>query len=99
MGEVTKPRRTLIVPNPAIATCATQRTYNPARRRLQNLTVNAGGKSTMNNVHTYNRPEGRSVDRLHVDMFTVKRVLRNPAVALRDADDLLEFFRFFITVL
>ncbi len=35
----------------------------------------------------------RTVDRLHVDMFAVKRVLRNPSVALRDADDLLEVFQ------
>ena len=120
MGEVTKPRRTLIVPNQAIATYVTQWTYDshnrllemiypdeekvtysynlggqlekvrgyksygydyvnrigydkfeqrtylkycngaetfytyePARRRLQNLTVNAGGKSIMDNGYTY----------------------------------------------
>ena len=28
-------------------------TYEPARRRLQNLTVNAGGKSIMDNAYTY----------------------------------------------
>ena len=28
-------------------------TYEPARRRLQNLTVNAGGKSIMDNVYAY----------------------------------------------
>ena len=28
-------------------------TYEPARRRLQNLTVNAGGKSIMDNGYTY----------------------------------------------
>ena len=120
MGEVTKTRRTLIVPNQAIATYVTQWTYDshnrllemiypdeekvtysynlggqlekvrgyksygydyvnrigydkfeqrtylkycngaetfytyePARRRLQNLTVNAGGKSIMDNGYTY----------------------------------------------
>ena len=120
MGEVTKTRRTLIVPNQAIATDVTQWTYDshnrllemiypdeekvtysynlggqlekvrgyksygydyvnrigydkfeqrtylkycngaetfytyePARRRLQNLTVNAGGKSIMDNGYTY----------------------------------------------
>ena len=120
MGEVTKIRRTLIVPNQAIATYVTQWTYDshnrllemiypdeekvtysynlggqlekvrgyksygydyvnrigydkfeqrtylkycngaetfytyePARRRLQNLTVNAGGKSIMDNGYTY----------------------------------------------
>lgn len=120
MGEVTKTRRTLIVPNQAIATYVTQwsydshnrllemiypdeekvtysynlggqlekvrgyksygydyvnrigydkfeqrtylkycngaetfYTYEPARRRLQNLTVNAGGKSIMDNGYTY----------------------------------------------
>ena len=120
MGEVTKTRRTLIVPNQAIATYVTQWTYDshnrllemiypdeekvtysynlggqlekvrgyksygydyvnrigydkfeqrtylkycngaetfytyePARRRLQNLTVNAGGKSIMDNAYTY----------------------------------------------
>ena len=120
MGEVTKIRRTLIVPNQAIATYVTQwsydshnrllemiypdeekvtysynlggqlekvrgyksygydyvnrigydkfeqrtylkycngaetfYTYEPARRRLQNLTVNAGGKSIMDNGYTY----------------------------------------------
>ena len=120
MGEVTKTRRTLIVPNQAIATYVTQWTYDshnrllemiypdeekvtysynlggqlekvrgyksygydyvnrigydkfeqrtylkycngaetfytyePARRRLQNLTVNAGGKSIMDNVYAY----------------------------------------------
>ena len=120
MGEVTKTRRTLIVPNQAIATYVTQwiydshnrllemiypdeekvtysynlggqlekvrgyksygydyvnrigydkfeqrtylkycngaetfYTYEPARRRLQNLTVNAGGKSIMDNVYAY----------------------------------------------
>ena len=120
MGEVTKTRRTLIVPNQAIATYVTQwpydshnrllemiypdeekvtysynlggqlekvrgyksygydyvnrigydkfeqrtylkycngaetfYTYEPARRRLQNLTVNAGGKSIMDNAYTY----------------------------------------------
>ena len=120
MGEVTKTRRTLIVPNQAIATYVTQWTYDshnrllemiypdeekvtysynlggqlekvrgyksygydyvnrigydkfeqrtylkycngaetfytyePARRRLQNLTVNAGGKSIMDNAYAY----------------------------------------------
>ena len=120
MGEVTKTRRTLIVPNQAIATYVTQWTYDshnrllemiypdeekvtysynlggqlekvrgyksygydyvnrigydkfeqrtylkycngaetfytyePARRRLQNLTVNAGGKSIMDNGYAY----------------------------------------------
>ena len=120
LGEVTKTRRTLIVPNQAIATYVTQWTYDshnrllemiypdeekvtysynlggqlekvrgyksygydyvnrigydkfeqrtylkycngaetfytyePARRRLQNLTVNAGGKSIMDNGYTY----------------------------------------------
>ena len=112
MGEVTKTRRTLIVPNQAIATYVTQWTYDShncllemiypdeekvtysynlggqlekvrgyksygydkfeqrtylkycngaetfytyesARRRLQNLTVNAGGKSIMDNGYTY----------------------------------------------
>mgnify|MGYP000269186287 FL=1 len=120
MGEVTKTRRTLIVPNQAIATYVTQWTYDshnrllemiypdeekvtysynlggqlekvrgyksygydyvnrigydkfeqrtylkycndaetfytyePARRRLHNLTVNAGGKSVMDNAYTY----------------------------------------------
>ena len=120
MGEVTKTRRTLVVPNQAIATYVTQWTYDshnrllemiypdeekvtysynlggqlekvrgyksygydyvnrigydkfeqrtylkycngaetfytyePARRRLQNLTVNAGGKSIMDNAYTY----------------------------------------------
>ena len=120
MGEVTKTRRTLIVPNQAIATYVTRWTYDshnrllemiypdeekvtysynlggqlekvrgyksygydyvnrigydkfeqrtylkycngaetfytyePARRRLQNLTVNAGGKSIMDNGYTY----------------------------------------------
>ena len=120
MGEVTKTRRTMIVPNQAIATYVTQWTYDshnrllemiypdeekvtysynlggqlekvrgyksygydyvnrigydkfeqrtylkycngaetfytyePARRRLQNLTVNAGGKSIMDNVYAY----------------------------------------------
>ena len=74
MGEVTKTRRTLIVPNQAIATyvnrigydkfeqrtylkycngAETFYTYEPARRRLQNLTVNAGGKSIMDNGYTY----------------------------------------------
>ena len=120
MGEVTKTRRTLIVPNQAIATYVTQwiydshnrllemiypdeekvtysynlggqlekvrgyksygydyvnrigydkfeqrtylkycngaetfYTYEPARRRLQNLTVNAGGKSIMDNAYAY----------------------------------------------
>jgi len=120
MGEVTKTRRTLIVPKQAIATYVTQWTYDshnrllemiypdeekvtysynlggqlekvrgyksygydyvnrigydkfeqrtylkycngaetfytyePARRRLQNLTVNAGGKSIMDNVYAY----------------------------------------------
>ena len=120
MGEITKTRRTLIVPNQAIATYVTQWTYDshnrllemiypdeekvtysynlggqlekvrgyksygydyvnrigydkfeqrtylkycngaetfytyePARRRLQNLTVNAGGKSIMDNAYTY----------------------------------------------
>ena len=120
MGEVTKTRRTLIVPNQAIATYVTQWTYDshnrllemiypdeekvtysynlggqlekvrgyksygydyvnrigydkfeqrtylkycngaetfytyePTRRRLQNLTVNAGGKSIMDNGYTY----------------------------------------------
>ena len=120
IGEVTKTRRTLIVPNQAIATYVTQWTYDshnrllemiypdeekvtysynlggqlekvrgyksygydyvnrigydkfeqrtylkycngaetfytyePARRRLQNLTVNAGGKSIMDNGYTY----------------------------------------------
>ena len=74
MGEVTKTRRTLIVPNQAIATyvnrigydkfeqrtylkycngAETFYTYEPARRRLQNLTVNAGGKSIMENGYAY----------------------------------------------
>ena len=74
MGEVTKTRRTLIVPNQAIATyvnrigydkfeqrtylkycngAETFYTYEPARRRLQNLTVNAGGKSIMDNAYAY----------------------------------------------
>ena len=56
MGKVIKARCTLIVPNQAIATYVTQYTYEAARRRLQNLTVNAGGKSIMDNAYTYDLP-------------------------------------------
>ena len=84
MGEVTKTRRTMIVPNQAIATYVTQWTYDSHNRLLEMIypdeekvtyTYDLGGQLT--NVHGYKSYGYDYVNRIGYDKFGQRTYMKN----------------------
>ena len=83
MGEVTKTRRTMIVPNQAIATYVTQRTYDSHNRLLEMIypdeekitySYNLGGQ--LENVHGYKSYGFDYVSKIGYDKFEQRTYLK-----------------------